>query len=103
MEIGVMHYLIVAAVLFVVGVLGVLLNRHNLIRFLLSLELVLLGVNLNFVTFATYMQDLAGKVFVLFILTVAAAEAAIGIAIFVLFYQHFRTLHINRTADTLRG
>jgi len=82
MVIGLSHYLIVAAILFTIGVLGIFLNRKNVIIILMSIELILLAVNINFVAFSTHMGDLSGQVFALFILTVAAAEAAVGLAIF---------------------
>ena len=81
MTIGLTHYLTVAAILFTIGVLGIFLNRKNIIIILMSVELILLAVNINFVAFSAYLGDLVGQVFALFILTVAAAEAAIGLAI----------------------
>ena len=86
--IGVEHYLTVAAVLFVIGIFGIFLNRKNVIILLMSLELILLSVNINMVAFSSYLGDLAGQVFTLFILTVAAAEAAIGLAILVCFFRN---------------
>lgn len=83
-----MHYLTVAALLFVLGVFGIFLNRKNVITILMSIELILLSVNINFVAFAHFLQDLVGQVFSLFILTVAAAEAAIGLAILVAYYRN---------------
>jgi NADH-quinone oxidoreductase subunit K len=88
MIIGLSHYLIVAAVLFTIGVLGIFLNRRNVIIILMCIELILLAVNINFVAFATHMGDLAGQVFALFILTVAAAEAAVGLAILVVYFRN---------------
>ena len=88
MEIGLTHYLLLAAVLFVVGVFGIFLNRKNIIVILMSVELMLLAVNINFVAFSSYLNDLHGQVFALFILTVAAAEAAIGLAILVTFFRN---------------
>ncbi len=85
MTIGIEHYLTVAAMLFVVGIFGIFLNRKNIIVILMSIELMLLAVNINMVAFSSFMGDLAGQVFTLFILTVAAAEAAIGLAILVVF------------------
>ena len=86
--IGITHYLTVAAILFVLGVLGIFLNRKNVIIILMSIELILLSVNLNMVAFSSYLNDIVGQVFALFILTVAAAEAAIGLAILVVFYRN---------------
>ena len=86
--IGLEHYLTVAAVLFVTGIFGIFLNRKNVIILLMSIELILLSVNINFVAFSSYLGDLAGQVFTLFVLTVAAAEAAIGLAILVCFFRN---------------
>lgn len=88
MEIGISHYLVVSALLFVIGVFGIFLNKKNVIIILMSVELILLAVNLNFVAFSAHLQDLNGQVFALFVLTVAAAEAAIGLAILVVFYRN---------------
>jgi NADH-quinone oxidoreductase subunit K len=88
MDIGLTHYLIVAAVLFTIGILGIVLNRKNIIIILMSVELILLAVNINLVAFSTFLGDLTGQVFSLFILTVAAAEAAIGLAILVTYYRN---------------
>ncbi|MFC7400363.1 NADH-quinone oxidoreductase subunit NuoK [Chelatococcus sp. GCM10030263] len=88
MTIGLIHYLTVAAVLFTLGVFGIFLNRKNVIVILMSIELILLAVNINFVAFSAYMGDIVGQVFALFILTVAAAEAAIGLAILVVYYRN---------------
>jgi NADH-quinone oxidoreductase subunit K len=87
-EIGLAHYLTVAAVLFTLGIFGVFLNRKNVIVILMSIELMLLAVNLNLVAFSTHLQDLVGQVFALFVLTVAAAEAAIGLAILVVYFRN---------------
>ena len=86
--IGLTHYLAVAAILFTIGVLGILLNRRNVIIILMSVELILLAVNINFVAFSSYLGDLKGQVFALFVLTVAAAEAAIGLAILVVYFRN---------------
>ncbi|ANT59356.1 MULTISPECIES: NADH-quinone oxidoreductase subunit NuoK [Roseobacteraceae] len=86
--IGLEHYLTVAAVLFVIGIFGIFLNRKNVIILLMSIELILLSVNINFVAFSSFLGDLAGQVFTLFVLTVAAAEAAIGLAILVCFFRN---------------
>jgi NADH-quinone oxidoreductase subunit K len=86
--IGLGHYLTVAAVLFTLGVLGIFLNRKNVIVILMSIELILLAVNINMVAFSTHMNDIVGQVFALLILTVAAAEAAIGLAILVVYFRN---------------
>ncbi len=87
LDIGLSHYLILAGMIFTIGVFGIFLNRKNVIVILMSIELMLLAVNINFVAFSTYLNDLTGQVFSLFILTVAAAEAAIGLAILVVFFR----------------
>ena len=87
MEIGLTHYLTVAAVLFTLGVFGIFLNRKNVIIILMSIELILLAVNINFVAFSVFLNDIVGQVFAMFILTVAAAEAAIGLAILVVYFR----------------
>lgn len=86
--IGLIHYLIVAAMLFTLGVFGIFINRKNVIIILMSVELILLSVNINLVAFSSFLNDIVGQVFALFILTVAAAEAAIGLAILVAFYRN---------------
>ena len=88
MGIWLQHYLIVAAVLFTLGVFGIFVNRKNVIVILMSIELILLAVNINMVAFSSYLNDIVGQVFALLILTVAAAEAAIGLAILVVFYRN---------------
>ena len=88
MTLGLAHYLSVAAILFTLGVLGIFLNRKNVIVILMSVELILLAVNLNLVAFSHFLGDLVGQVFALFVLTVAAAEAAIGLAILVAFFRN---------------
>ncbi|MCX5493161.1 NADH-quinone oxidoreductase subunit NuoK [Kaistia dalseonensis] len=88
MEIGLSHYLSVAAVLFTIGVFGIFLNRKNVIVILMSVELILLAVNINFVAFSSFQGDLVGQIFALLVLTVAAAEAAIGLAILVVYYRN---------------
>ena len=88
MTIGLGHYLAVAAILFTLGVFGIFLNRKNVIVILMSVELILLAVNVNLVAFSTHLNDITGQVFALLILTVAAAEAAIGLAILVVFYRN---------------
>ena len=88
MAIGLTHYLVVAAMLFTLGVFGIFLNRKNIIIILMSVELILLAVNINFVAFSTHIGDLMGQVFALLVLTVAAAEAAIGLAILVVYFRN---------------
>ena len=95
MTIGLTHYLSVAAVLFTIGVMGIFLNRKNIIIILMSVELILLAVNINFVAFSAYLGDLVGQVFALFILTVAAAEAAIGLAILVVYFRNRGTIAVE--------
>ncbi len=89
------HYLIVAAALFVVGVTGIFINRKNIITILMSVELMLLAVNINFVAFSAYLHDLVGQVFTIFVLTVAAAEAAIGLAILVIYYRNRGSISVD--------
>ena len=88
MEIGLAHYLTVAACLFTLGILGIFLNRKNVIVILMSVELMLLAVNINLVAFSSFLGDITGQIFAIFILTVAAAEAAIGLAIIVAYYRN---------------
>jgi NADH-quinone oxidoreductase subunit K len=88
MSIGLGHYLTVAAVLFTLGILGIFLNRKNVIVILMSVELILLAVNINLVSFSTFLGDLIGQIFALIVLTVAAAEAAIGLAILVVYFRN---------------
>jgi NADH-quinone oxidoreductase subunit K len=94
-DITLMHYLTLAAILFTMGLCGAVINRKNVITILMSIELMLLAVNINFVAFSVYLNDLAGQIFTLFILTVAAAEAAIGLAILVIFYRGKRTIAVD--------
>ena len=89
------HYLTVAAVLFIIGIFGLFLNRKNVIILLMSIELMLLSVNINLVAFSSFMNDLVGQVFTLFVLTVAAAEAAIGLAILVSFFRNRGTIAVE--------
>ena len=100
--IGLAHYLTVAAILFTIGVFGIFVNRKNVIVILMSIELILLAVNINFVAFSSYLGDLVGQVFALFVLTVAAAEAAIGLAILVVFYRNRRTIAVE-DVNLLKG
>lgn len=102
MTIGLEHYLAVAATLFVIGIFGIFLNRKNVIIILMSLELMLLSVNINMVAFSSFLGDLTGQVFTLFILTVAAAEAAIGLAILVCFFRNRGTVDVE-AVDNLKG
>ena len=95
LTIGLSNYLAVAAILFTIGVVGIFLNRKNIIIILMSVELILLAVNINFVAFSTYLGDLAGQVFALFVLTVAAAEAAIGLAILVVYFRNRGTIAVE--------
>ena len=96
------HYLALAAVLFSISVAGIIINRKNLIVLLMCIELMLLSVNINFVAFSRFLGDSAGQVFVFFILTVAAAEAAIGLAILVTLFRNRRTINVAEL-DTLKG
>ncbi len=95
MEIGLAHYLTVGAILFTLGVFGIFLNRKNVITILMSIELMLLAVNLNFVAFSHFLNDLVGQIFAMFVLTVAAAEAAIGLAIVVVFFRNRGTISVQ--------
>ncbi len=89
------HYLVLGAILFAIGIVGIFLNRKNIIIILMSIELMLLAVNINFVAFSHYLQDISGQIFVFFILTVAAAEAAIGLAILVVLFRNLRTINVD--------
>jgi NADH-quinone oxidoreductase subunit K len=93
--IGLAHYLTVAAILFVIGVLGIFLNRKNVIVILMSIELILLAVNINLVAFSSYLNDMAGQIFTMFVLTVAAGEAAIGLAILVVYFRNRGTIAVD--------
>ncbi len=101
-EVGMLHYLTVAVLLFVIGVCGIFLNRKNVITILMSIELMLLAVNINFVTFSSYSGDIAGQVFTFFILTVAAAEAAIGLAILVVYFRNRGSIEVDMI-NRMRG
>ena len=96
------HYLILGALLFAISVVGIFLNRKNVIILLMAIELMLLAVNLNFIAFSDYLNDMAGQVFVFFILTVAAAESAIGLAILVVLFRNLRTINVD-DLDQLQG
>jgi len=102
MNIELSHYLVLAAILFSISIAGIVINRKNVIILLMSIELMLLAVNLNFIAFSHYLNDLAGQVFVFFILTVAAAEAAIGLAILVVLFRNKRSINIDDISE-LRG
>ncbi|MEK9770899.1 MAG: NADH-quinone oxidoreductase subunit NuoK [Nitrosomonadales bacterium] len=94
MHIQLVHYLFVSGILFSLSILGIYLNRKNVILILMAIELMLLSVNINFIAFSYYLNDLAGQVFVFFILTVAAAESAIGLAIIVLIFRNLKTVNV---------
>ena len=96
------HYLVLGAILFAISVIGIFLNRKNVIILLMAIELMLLAVNLNFIAFAHYLDDPAGQVFVFFILTVAAAESAIGLAILVALFRNLKTIDVE-DLDSLKG
>lgn len=95
MEIGLSHYLAVGAILFTMGIFGIFLNRKNIIIILMSIELMLLAVNVNFVAFSVYLNDMTGQVFAMFVLTVAAAEAAIGLAILVVYFRNRGSIDVD--------
>ena len=96
------HYLVLGAILFAISVVGIFLNRKNLIILLMAIELMLLAVNMNFVAFSHYLGDTAGQIFVFFILTVAAAESAIGLAILVVLFRNLQTIDVE-DLDSLKG
>ncbi|MDQ5887310.1 MAG: NADH-quinone oxidoreductase subunit NuoK [Chitinivorax sp.] len=96
------HYLVLASILFAISVFGIFLNRKNLIVLLMAIELMLLSVNMNFIAFSQFMGDTAGQLFVFFILTVAAAESAIGLAILVVLFRNLRTINVE-DIDQLKG
>jgi len=102
LAIGLTHYLVVSAILFVLGVFGIFMNRKNVIVILMSVELILLSVNLNLVAFSAQLGDLTGQVFAMFILTVAAAEAAIGLAIVVIYFRNRGSIEVE-DISTLKG
>ena len=101
-EISLEHYLILSAIIFTIGIIGIFLNRKNVIVILMSIELILLSVNINLVSFSIFLNDLSGQIFTFFILTVAAAEAAIGLAIIVVYYRNTGTIHVEEI-DSLKG
>ena len=102
LNISLQHFLFLGAILFTIGVLGIFLNKKNLIIILMSIELILLSVNINFISFSAYMHDLSGQIFAMLILTVAAAEAAIGLAILVVFFRNLGSIEINKI-NKLKG
>ena len=101
-EISLGHYLILAATIFTIGIVGIFLNRKNIIVILMSIELILLAVNINLVSFSAQLNDITGQIFTLFILTVAAAEAAIGLAIIVVYFRNAGTIRVEEI-DKLKG
>ena len=101
-EIGLGHYLTLAAIIFTIGIIGIFLNRKNVIIILMSIELILLAVNINLVSFSTFLQNLVGQVFAMFILTVAAAEAAVGLAIIVIYYKNRGSINVEQISS-LKG
>tara|TARA_Y100000992_G_C21028874_1_gene379350 strand:+ start:16 stop:321 length:306 start_codon:yes stop_codon:yes gene_type:complete len=96
------HYLFLGAIIFTLGVLGIFLNKKNLIIILMSIELILLSVNINFIAFSTYINDISGQIFAMLTLTVAAAEAAIGLAILVVFFRNLGSIEVNKI-NKLKG
>ncbi len=102
MTLSLVHYLILAAILFSISIVGIFVNRRNLLILLMSIELMLLAVNLNFVAFSHYLGDAAGQIFVFFILTVAAAETAIGLAILVVLFRNLNSINVD-DLDSLKG
>ena len=102
MAVGLPHYLIVAALLFTIGVFGIFVNRKNVIIIMMSIELMLLAVNINFVAFSVVLNDLVGQIFAMFVLTVAAAEAAIGLAILVVYFRNRGTIQVE-DIDLMKG
>ena len=102
LEVSLGHYLTLGAVIFTIGIIGIFLNRKNVIVILMGIELILLAVNINLVSFSIFLQDLSGQIFTLFILTVAAAEAAIGLAIIVVYYRNAGTIRVEEI-ENLKG
>ena len=102
LSIGLGHYLTLAAIIFTIGVVGIFLNRKNVIVILMSVELILLAVNINLVSFSIYLQDITGQIFTMLILTVAAAEAAIGLAILVVYFRNKGTIDV-KDINVLKG
>jgi NADH-quinone oxidoreductase subunit K len=102
MSVGLTEYLVVAALLFTIGVLGIFLNRKNIIIILMSVELILLAVNINFVAFSSYLNEVSGQIMAMFVLTVAAAEAAVGLAILVTFFRNRGDIAVD-DASVMKG
>ena len=102
MSLALEHYLFLGAIIFTIGVLGIFLNKKNLIIILMSIELILLAVNINLVSFSIYLQNLVGQIFTMFVLTVAAAEAAVGLAIIVIYYKSKGSIHVEQISS-LKG
>ncbi len=102
LSIGLGHYLTLAAIIFTIGIVGIFLNRKNVIVILMSIELILLAVNINLIAFSIFINDLSGQIFTLFILTVAAAEAAIGLAIIVVYFRNSDTIRVEEIKN-LKG
>lgn len=102
MSVGLSHYLVLGSLLFAISVVGIFLNRKNVIVLLMAIELMLLAVNMNFIAFSHYLNDTAGQVFVFFILTVAAAESAIGLAILVVLFRNLRSINVD-DMQSLKG
>jgi len=102
MSLTLSHYLVLGAILFAISIVGIFLNRKNVIILLMAIELMLLAVNINFIAFGHYLQDISGQVFVFFILTVAAAESAIGLAFLVVLFRNLRTINVD-DINTLKG
>ena len=102
MSVDLEHYLVLGALLFAISVVGIFLNRKNVIILLMAIELMLLAVNINFIAFSHYLNDIAGQVFVFFILTVAAAESAIGLAILVVLFRNLKTINVD-DLNSLKG
>ena len=101
-DVGLGHYLTLAAVIFAIGIVGIFLNRKNVIIILMSIELILLPVNINLVSFSIYLQNLTGQIFTMFILTVAAAEAAVGLAIIVIYFKNKGSIQVEKISS-LKG
>ena len=101
-QIGILHYLVLSSLLFTIGVCGIFLNRKNIITILMSIELILLSVNINFVAFSVKLGDLGGQIFAMFVLTVAAAEAAIGLAILVIYFRNRNSIAVE-DVNMMRG
>ena len=102
MQLTLSHYLVLGAILFAIAIIGIFLNRKNVIVLLMAIELMLLAVNMNFIAFSYYLGDVAGQIFVFFILTVAAAESAIGLAILVVLFRNLNTINVE-DLDSLKG